>query len=83
MNAHHSKAFLRKPLVNSDISLRQHLVANVQKMDEQLKQLEQKLFDAAGPDIQEMIDAGENIETCCQFCNSKYVFTPDELKEMM
>lgn len=30
-----------------------------------------------------MIDAGENIETCCQFCNSKYVFTPDELKEMM
>lgn len=55
MNAHHSKAFLRKPLVNSDISLRQHLVANVQKMDEQLKQLEQKLFDAAGPDIQEMI----------------------------
>ena len=34
-------------------------------------------------DIQEMIDAGENIETCCQFCNSKYVFTPDELKEMM
>ena len=34
-------------------------------------------------DIQEMIDAGENIETCCQFCNSKYVFTPDELREMM
>ena len=34
-------------------------------------------------DIQEMIDAGDNIETCCQFCNSKYVFTPDELKEMM
>ena len=34
-------------------------------------------------DIQEMIDAGENRETCCQFCNSKYVFTPDELKEMM
>ena len=34
-------------------------------------------------DIQEMIDAGENIETCCQFCNSKYVFTPDELKEMI
>ena len=34
-------------------------------------------------DIQEMIDAGENIETCCQFCNSKYVFTPDELKELM
>ena len=34
-------------------------------------------------DIQEMIDTGENIETCCQFCNSKYVFTPDELKEMM
>ena len=34
-------------------------------------------------DIQEMIDAGENIVTCCQFCNSKYVFTSEELKEMM
>ncbi len=34
-------------------------------------------------DIQEMIDAGENIETCCQFCNAKYVFTPDELKELL
>lgn len=34
-------------------------------------------------DIQEMIDAGENIETCCQFCNARYIFTPDELRELL
>ena len=34
-------------------------------------------------DIQEMIDEGKEIETCCQFCNSRYVFTPDELKDLL
>ena len=34
-------------------------------------------------DIREMADAGENIEVCCQFCNKKYYFTPDELREML
>lgn len=34
-------------------------------------------------DIREMIDDGKDIETCCQFCNAKYVFTPEELKELL
>ncbi len=34
-------------------------------------------------DIQEMIDDGEDIEVCCQFCNSAYIFTPEELKTML
>lgn len=34
-------------------------------------------------DIQEMIDAGESIEVSCQFCDSHYVFTPQELEEIL
>lgn len=34
-------------------------------------------------DIQEMIDAGESVEVNCQFCDRKYVFTPQELKELL
>lgn len=34
-------------------------------------------------DIQEMVDAGESIEVNCQFCDKHYVFTPDELKELL
>ena len=32
-------------------------------------------------EIREMVDAGENIEVCCQFCNKKYYFTPEELRD--
>lgn len=34
-------------------------------------------------DIQEMIDAGESVEVNCQFCDKHYVFTPQELKELL
>lgn len=34
-------------------------------------------------DIQEMIEAGEDIETRCQFCNATYRFTPEELKALL
>lgn len=34
-------------------------------------------------DVQEMIDAGESIEVSCQFCDSHYVFTPQELEEIL
>ena len=33
-------------------------------------------------DLQEMIDEGKDIEVCCQFCNAKYTFSPDELKAL-
>lgn len=34
-------------------------------------------------EIQEMIDEGKPIEIECHFCNEKYTFTIDELKEMI
>ena len=34
-------------------------------------------------DIQEMADAGESIEVNCQFCDKQYVFTPQELQELL
>ncbi len=34
-------------------------------------------------DIQEMIDDNEPIEVNCQFCDKHYIFTPQELKELL
>lgn len=34
-------------------------------------------------DLKELIDAGETIEVKCQFCNSAYYFTVDEMKEFL
>lgn len=34
-------------------------------------------------DIQEMIREGKDIETCCQFCNARYIFTPQELEALL
>ncbi len=34
-------------------------------------------------DIQEMIDDNEPIEVKCQFCNKKYIFNVEQLKEML
>lgn len=32
-------------------------------------------------DIQEMVNANEPIETVCQFCGKKYVFSPEEIRD--
>ena len=34
-------------------------------------------------DLQEMIDEGKPISIECQFCDTKYRFTPDELRELL
>lgn len=34
-------------------------------------------------DLQEMIDAGEPIDVCCDFCNTHYEYSIDELKEII
>lgn len=34
-------------------------------------------------DIKEMIDEGKDIEVNCHFCNTNYVFTPDDLKKLL
>ncbi|MBR5362297.1 MAG: Hsp33 family molecular chaperone HslO [Oscillospiraceae bacterium] len=35
------------------------------------------------PTLREMADEMPEIEVCCHFCNEKYVFTPDELRQMI
>lgn len=34
-------------------------------------------------DLEEMINDNKDIETVCNFCNTKYIFTTDELKEIL
>ena len=33
-------------------------------------------------DLEAMIDDGEDIEVGCQFCDAKYVFTPEDLRRL-
>lgn len=46
------------------------------------KKVEKVIISVGEKDIQEMIEDGETIEVKCQFCNSAYHFTVDELKEI-
>ena len=46
------------------------------------KRVEKALISIGKKEIQEMIDDGEPIEMKCHFCNTNYVFTVDELKEL-
>ena len=34
-------------------------------------------------DIEEMIEENKEVETVCHYCNEHYVFTPDELKDIL
>lgn len=34
-------------------------------------------------ELQSMVDEGEDVEMVCAFCNSKYVYTPDEIAGLM
>lgn len=47
------------------------------------RRVEKALISVGRKDLQEMIDDGETIEVGCQFCNQKYAFTVDELREML
>lgn len=47
------------------------------------KRVERALISIGKKDIEEMITEGEKIEVNCQFCNSSYCFSVDELKEML
>lgn len=46
------------------------------------KKVEKVIVSIGAKDIQEMIDDGEDIEVKCQFCNSAYHFSVEELKEI-
>lgn len=47
------------------------------------KRVERAIISIGRKEIEEMIAEGKEIETGCQFCNKKYVFTVEELKEML
>ncbi len=44
---------------------------------------EKGLISLGRDEISSMLDEGKEVETVCRFCKSKYVFTPDELKEIL
>ena len=41
------------------------------------------LISVGKKDLQEMIDEGKPISIECQFCDTKYQFTPDDLKALL
>lgn len=47
------------------------------------ERVEKALVSIGKKDLEEMIDAGEEIEVKCQFCDKKYNFSVEELKEMV
>ena len=47
------------------------------------ERVEKALISVGRRELQEMIDDGKNVEVSCQFCNQLYVFTVEELKEML
>lgn len=47
------------------------------------ERIEKAIISIGAKGIQEMIDDGEEIEVKCQFCNSAYKFSVDELKEII
>ena len=45
--------------------------------------MEKALISIGKKDISEMISDGKPIEVCCHFCNKKYSFDIDELKDIL
>ena len=47
------------------------------------ERVEKALISIGRKELQEMINEGKNIEVNCQFCNELYVFTVEELEELL
>ncbi len=47
------------------------------------ERVEKALISIGRKELREMINDGKNIEVNCQFCNQIYVFTPEELEELL
>jgi len=47
------------------------------------ERIEKAIISVGKKDIQEMIDAGEEVEVKCHFCNTAYTFTVEELKDIL
>ena len=47
------------------------------------ERIEKAIISIGKKDIQEMIDEGKEVEVKCHFCNTAYIFSVDELKEIL
>ena len=47
------------------------------------ERVERAIISIGRKDIREMIDTGKPIEVSCQFCNTYYQFSVEELKRML
>ena len=47
------------------------------------QRVEKALISIGKKEIQEMIDEGKEIEVKCHFCNTAYVFTKEQIGEML
>lgn len=47
------------------------------------ERVKKALFSLGAKELKEMIEEAKPIEVNCQFCNSSYQFTPEELKEII
>lgn len=47
------------------------------------KRVEKALISVGKKEIRDMIQEGKDIELNCHFCSSHYLFTPDDLKELL
>ena len=46
------------------------------------KRVEKALISIGKAELKDMIDEGKEIEVNCHFCNTNYVFSVEELKEL-
>ena len=47
------------------------------------ERVEKALISIGRKEIQELIDEGKEIEMNCHFCNNNYIFTVEELKNIL
>ena len=53
------------------------------KCDCDRERVTKALISVGKEELQEMINEGETIEMTCHYCNEKYQFTVDEMKELL
>lgn len=83
---------LSKGMTPDDIAKRAMKNIPIEKLDEShveykcncsKEKVEKALISSGREALQEMIDAKEDIEVECHFCDKKYVFTPEDIEKML
>ncbi|MCI6005392.1 MAG: Hsp33 family molecular chaperone HslO [Blautia sp.] len=79
---HTPESLLEKVLEGFDIEISDHIptefYCNCSK-----KRVEKALISIGRKDLNEMIQEGKDVELNCHFCNTNYVFSVEELKEIL